>query len=191
MNIFERVTVEQFKQYFFRDFSYLPLWNCSKTYFTGDIVYIECEDTFYRSLIDFNNENPILCVTWEKVRASRYDYITDEDIQKAMSQALIDANERFGKDDNEKINIFLHLVAFFLVMDWKNASAGAGSAYAGFTASKSVGDVSESYNFPTWLMDTPMYSIYSSNGFGMKYLSLILPYISCTLLLADGRSTFN
>ena len=191
MNIFEKVTIEQFKQYFFRDFSYLPLWNCSKTYFTGDIVYIDCDDTFYKSKIDFNQDNPILCGTWEKTKASRYDFITDEDIQKAMSQALINANERYGKDDNEKVNIFLHLIAFFLVVDWKNAAGGAASSYSGFTASKSVGDVSESYNFPSWLMDTPMYTLYSQNGFGLKYLTLVLPYISCPLLLADGRSTFN
>lgn len=191
MNIFNRVTIEQFKGYFFRDFSYLPLWNSSKTYFTGDIVYIEDEDTFYKSLADFNTDDPTDSEAWEKTKASCYDYITDEDIQKAMSQALINSNERFGRDDNEKVNIYLHLVAFYLVMDWKNAAGSAASSYSGFTASKSVGDVSESYNFPTWLMDTPMYTLYSSNGYGMKYLSLILPYLSCTLLFVDGRSTFN
>ena len=191
MSIFDTVTIEQFKQYFFRDFSYLPLWDSLKTYYIGEIVYVESEDKFYKSLVDFNNDDPTNSEKWKLTKASKLDYVTDEDIQKAMSQAYINANERFGRDCNEKITIYLHLIAYYLVVDWKNAAGGAASGYSGFTASKSVGDVSESYNFPTWLMDTPMYSIYSSNGYGLKYLSLILPYISCTLILADGRSTFN
>ena len=40
-NIYETVTVEQFKEYFFRDFPFLPLYQESKTYFEGDIVYVE------------------------------------------------------------------------------------------------------------------------------------------------------
>lgn len=188
-DIFKTVTVEDFKQYFFRDFSYLPKWCCCKTYMTGDIVYYEETNSFYKSLTDDNETEPTDTTNWQRVQGNKYDYITDEDIAKAMTQARVSANDRFGADDNEKVYIFLHLVAFYLVMDWKNAAAGAASAYAGFTASKSVGDVSESYNFPTWLTNSPMYSLYSTNGFGMKYLSLILPYLSCTILFSTGRST--
>ena len=187
MNIFDTVTIEEFKQYFFRDFSYLPCWCCCKTYMTGDVVFYE--EYFYKSKIDNNDSEPTNTTNWERIPGNKYDYITDDDIAKAMTQAKINANERFGSNDNEKTYIYLHLVAFYLVMDWKNAAAGAASAYSGFTASKSVGDVSESYNFPTWLTNSPLYSLYSTNGFGMKYLSLILPYLSCTILFSTGRST--
>lgn len=189
--LFKRITIEEFKQYFFRDFSYLPLWDCSKNYLSGDIVYCDCNDTFYQSLINYNTDNPICSDNWEKYPARITDYICDEDIQRAMSQALINANDTFGIDDEEKKNIYLHLVAFYLVMDWKNSSAGAGSSFTGFTASKSVGDVSESYNVPQWLMDNPTYSIYAQNGYGMKYLSLIAPYTSCTILFSPGKTTFG
>ena len=189
--IFNTVTTEDFKQYFFRDFSYLPLWCCCKSYMTGDVVFYDETNYFYKSLIDENEAEPTDTESWTRTTGNKYDYITDEDIQKAMTQAKISGNARFGSNDNEKIYIYMHLVAFYLVMDWKNAHAGAASAYSGFTASKSVGDVSESYNFPTWLMNSPLYSLYSTNGFGMKYLALILPYLSCTILYSDGRSTFN
>lgn len=189
MSIFDTVTVEEFKQYFFRDFSYLPLWNSFKSYMTGDVVYYDENGYFYKSKIDNNTALPIDTESWERTAGNKLDYITDEDIEKAMSQASINANERFGRNCQEKRTIYLHLVAFYLVMDWKNAAAGATSAYAGLTASKSVGDVSESYNFPTWLMNSPLYSLYATNGFGLKYLSLILPYLSCTILFSTGRST--
>lgn len=187
--IFNTVTIEDFKQYFFRDFSYLSLWEAIKSYMSDDVVYYDDNGYFYKSLTDDNTAIPTDTANWVRVPGNKYDYITDEDIAKAMTQARISANDRFGSSCNEKVYIFLHLVAFYLVMDWKNASAGTASSYSGFTASKSVGDVSESYNFPTWLTDSPMYSLYSTNGFGMKYLSLILPYLSCTILFSQGRTT--
>lgn len=190
-DIFKTVTVEEFKQYFFRDFSYLPLWDGLKSYMTGDVIYYDENGYFYKSLADNNESLPTDTTKWLRVQGNKYDYITDEDIEKAMSQAIISANSRFGNTCQEKRIIYLHLVAFYLVMDWKNSHAGATSGFGGFTASKSVGDVSESYNFPTWLINSPMYSIYSTNGFGMKYLSLILPYLSCTILYSPGRSTFG
>lgn len=189
--LFNTVTTEDFKQYFFRDFSYLPLWCCCNSYMIGDVVYYDDNGYFYESLVDNNEAEPTDTTKWKRIQGNKYDYITDEDIQKAMTQAKISGNERFGSNDSDKIYIYMHLIAFYLVMDWKNAHAGLTSAYSGFTASKSVGDVSESYNFPTWLMNSPLYSLYSTNGFGMKYLSLILPYLSCTIVYSSGRSTFG
>lgn len=189
--IFNTVTTEDFKQYFFRDFSYLPLFMSYKAYMKGDIVYYENTGYLYESLIDNNETAPTNTTNWKRISGSKYDYVTDEDIEKAMTQARVSGNSRFGNNCNEKIYIYLHLVAFYLVMDWKNAHAGVASAFGGMVASKSVGDVSESYNFPTWLMNSPLYSLYSTNGFGMKYLALILPYLSCTILYSNGRSTYN
>lgn len=188
-NFFETVTVEEFKDYFFRDFPYLPVWNAIKTYWTGDIVYYM--DNFYKSLVDDNTSLPDDESVWQKVKGDKFAYITDEDIAKAMTQALPNANERFGESCVEKKNIYLHLVAFYLVFDIKNSSTGINSSYLGTVASKSVGDVSESYNIPSWLMNSPLYSIYSQNGYGLKYLSLIAPYTAVTILFARGNSTIG
>lgn len=188
-NIFETVTVEQFKEYFFRDFPFLPLFVQGKVYFTGDVVYYE--NNFYKSLSDNNTTLPTDTDNWEVTKDNVLNYITDADIERAMSQAIVNANYRFGANDNERINIYLHLIAFYLVMDWRNASAGLNSGYSGLVASKSVGDVSESYNFPQWMVNSPIYSLYSSNGYGMKYLSLIIPYLSVTILFSPGRTTYG
>lgn len=188
-NIFKNITIEQFKEYFFRDFPYLPVWVKGKIYFTGDIVYFN--QNFYKSLVDNNTATPNETEMWQVTAGNVQDYVTDADITRAMSQAYINANYDFGSTDEERIMIYLHLIAFYLVMDWQNASMGVNSGYSGLVASKSVGDVSESYNFPQWMMNSPLYSLYSSNGYGMKYLLLIIPYMSCTILFSRGRTTWG
>lgn len=188
-NIYKTVTVEQFKEYFFRDFPYLPVWVEGKIYFTGDIVYYN--NNFYKSLTDNNSSSPTDVDNWEVTAGNVQDYVTDADITRAMSQAYVNANYDFGSTDDERIMIYLHLIAFYLVMDWQNAAIGVNSGYSGLLASKSVDDVSESYNFPQWMMNNPLYSLYSSNGYGMKYLSLIIPYLSCTILFSKGRTTWR
>lgn len=188
-DIFKNITIKQFKEYFFRDFSYLPVWVEGKIYFTGDIVYFN--QNFYNSLVDNNTATPNETEMWQVTAGNVQDYVTDADITRAMSQAYINANYDFGSTDEERIMIYLHLIAFYLVMDWQNAAMGVNSGYSGLVASKSVGDVSESYNFPQWMMNSPLYSLYSSNGYGMKYLSLIIPYMSCTILFSRGRTTWG
>lgn len=188
MDLFENVTVEQFKEYFYRDFPFLPIYDAEKTYFEGDIVYKD--GIFYTSLTNCNVGRDVSEIGyWKCIRIDEYDYVLDKDVEKAMGQARISANERYGETDEEKINIFLHLVAFYLTIDLKNASTGVSGAYTGVVSSKSVGDVSESYALPQWVLKSPMYSIYAQNGFGLKYLSLIAPYLAVTILYSRGDST--
>ena len=188
MNIFDTVTVEQFKEYFKRDFPFLPVYSDTKTYWKDDIVY--SDDNFYQSKVDDNTGNDVTDNQyWKKVKGDKYAYITDEDIEKAFSQAYPNSNENFGETCGEKINIYLHLVAFYLVFDIKNSTAGINGSYLGVLNSKSVGDVSESYAVPQWLSENPMYSIYAQNGYGLKYLSLIAPYMAITIMFSRGGST--
>lgn len=189
-DILKLVTIEQFKEYFFRDFPFINYYDEIKTYKKGAQVYDEVTDTFYNSLIN-NNEQPLTDENaWKIVDDDKYNYILDEDIQKAMSQALV-SSKSFGDDCNEIKNIYLHLVAYYLVVDLKNSSSGIGSSYSGIVQSKHVGDVSESYAIPQWLQQSPMYSMFGQNGYGLKYLSLIAPYLSCTVMFSPGRSTIG
>lgn len=189
-NFFETVTVEDFKDYFFRDFPFLPLYDELKTYWAGDEVFYK--DNFYKALTDnITGIAPTDDVNWQKIKGDKFAYITDEDIEKAMTQALPNANERFGETCTEKRNIYLHLVAFYLVFDIKNSSSGINSSFMGALASKHVGDVSESYSVPQWMLNNPMYSIYGQNGYGLKYLSLIAPYMAVTIMFSRGRSTIG
>lgn len=189
-NILSTVTTEVFKEYFKRDFPFLPLYDENKTYWQGDTVYFA--DNFYQALSDdITGIEPTNTTYWKKVKGDKLNYITDEDIDKAFTQAYPNSNVMFGETCTEKINIYLHLVAFYLVFDIKNSSSGINSSFTGTLSSKSVGDVSESYAIPNWMMSDPMYSIFASNGYGLKYLSLIAPYMAVTLLFSRGGSTID
>lgn len=189
-NLFKHITVEQFKAYFLRDFPFLPEWDVLKTYWLDDIAYYE--DVFYKSLTDDNIGNsPTDTANWQKVKGDKYAYVTDDDISKAMTQAIVAANPDFGEDCAEKTNIYLHLVAFYLVFDLKNAASGVNGTFTGILSSKHVGDVSESYSIPQWMLNNPQYSIFAQNGYGLKYLSLIAPYAAITVRFSFGRSTIG
>lgn len=189
-NIFDTVTIEQFKAYFKRDFPYLPVYSPLTTYWKGDIAFYN--DNFYQSLIDDNTGNAVTdTIKWQKVKGDKLAYITDDDINKAMTQAYPNANLMFGETCQEKVNIYLHLVAFYLVFDIKNSSSGINSSFIGTLSSKSVGDVSESYNIPQWMLNNPTYSIFGQNGYGLKYLSLIAPYTAITLMFSAGETTLG
>lgn len=188
-DILKTVTIEQFKEYFVRDFSFLNYYDELKTYKKNIVVYDKDTDIFYKSLKNNNTDDLNNTESWEIVEnEDKYNYIMDEDIQKALTQAIVNGKE-FGDNCNEVRNIFLHLVAFYLVVDLKNSSQGVNSSFVGIVQSKSVGDVSESYAVPQWLQNSPMYSLYGQNGYGLKYLSLIAPYLACTVLFSRGNST--
>lgn len=187
-NIFKMVTIEQFKEYFFRDFPFLNYYDDVKVYKQNAEVYDEESDTFYKSLIANNTEELTNEQAWQVIDDDKFNYVTNEDIQKAMSQAIVGA-KIYGDDCNQSVNIYLHLIAYYLVVDLKNSSQGINSSFIGTLSGKHVGDVSESYAIPQWMQSDPMYSMYGQNGYGLKYLSLIAPYMACTILFSRGDST--
>lgn len=189
-NILEAVTIEQFKEYFCRDFPLLNYYDSNKVYKKNAEVYDEISDCFYKSLINNNTEDLEDLAAWSVVEDDKFNYILDEDIQKAMSQAILNGKV-FGDNCNQAVTIYLHLIAYYLVVDITNSSNGINSKYNGLIQSKSVDGVSESYSIPTWMNNSPMYSMYAQNGYGLKYMSLIAPYLACTVLFSKGGTTIG
>lgn len=188
------ITVEDFKSHFVRDFPYLPTLVEGKIYFTGDIVYVS--PNFYKSLVD-NNTSPVTdSEAWQPVNESVDNYLSDFDIEKAISEATLNFNESLFDDNKTDTYIgdrnlsLLYLTAFYLVLDIKNSSAGLNSsAYTSFISSKSVGNVSESYGFPGWVASNPMYSLYLDNGYGKKFLTYLIPRVQGWFHLSRGGTT--
>lgn len=185
------ITVDDFKQHFTRDFPYLPKYNEDKIYYIGDEVYVE--PNFYQSIIDNNTADISDTTAWQPIKDSTDSYITDSDIEKAIDEATLNFNSELFAEDCCAARIpLLYLVAYYLVIDIKNGMTGLSSgAYMGFVASKSVGNVSESYAIPTWIQSNPALSLYMDNGYGKKYLTLIIPRISGFFYLAQGRTTLG
>ena len=160
-----------------------------KAYFKDDEVYFN--SNFYKSLIDGNTTEPTDTTNWEIVKDSVDNYIQDSDIMRAFKEAKVNFNAGiFGDDDTIKM-VFLYLAAHYLVIDLNNAMNPLAMGFMGFTQSKSVGSVSESYAVPQWMLNNQMLSAYVQTGFGRKYLSLIQPYLVGNIIFVPGRTTYG
>ena len=82
--------------------------------------------------------------------------------------------------------VFLYLTAHYLTIDFNNA---IGKNNIGILTSKSVGSVSEGYTIPNWLANSSALSVYASTGYGIKYASLIRPYLIGNVMLFKGATT--
>lgn len=183
------VTTDDFKNQFVRDFPYLPLYVEGKAYFKDDEVYYE--PNFYQSLTDGNLTLPTDTTNWQLYNDTVDNYIQDSDILRAFNEAKINFNANLFSDDDTIKMVFLYLAAHYLVIDLNNAQNPLAMGFMGFTQSKSVGSVSESYGIPQWMLNNQVLSAYAQTGYGRKYLSLIQPYLIGNIMLIRGRTTIG
>lgn len=177
-------TITDFKNQFPRFTPmYLPLY-VDGTYFKGDIVYFE--DLFYECIVTTTTNLPTNTTDWKLYNDSVLNYTQDTDIQDAFEEAFVNFNEGLFPDDATALKVFLFLAAHYLTVDFMNA---VGSNQIGILTSKSVGSVSEGYSIPSWLLNNPMLSMYSNTGYGIKYASLIKPYLTGNFFIVRGKTT--
>lgn len=183
------VSTTDFQDLFNRDFPYLPVYVEGKAYFTNDIVYYE--PNFYQSLVDNNTELPTNTTNWQVINDSVDNYIQDSDIERAFAEAKVNFNPNLFTDDTTATMVFLYLAAHYLVIDLNNAANPLAMGFIGFTQSKSVGSVSESYALPSFATNNQVLSQYMQTGYGRKYVSLISPYLIGNIMLIRGRTTIG
>ena len=180
------VSVSDFKTQFPR-FSpmYLPVYK-EGTYFKGDIVYYS--GLFYQCIAENTTALPTVTTAWTLYNDSVLNYTQDSDILEAFAEAEINFNEGLFPDEATAKKVFLFLAAHYLTVDFNNA---IGSNQIGILTSKSVGSVSEGYSIPSWLLNNPVLSMYATTGYGIKYASLIKPYITGNVFIVRGGVTFG
>lgn len=183
------VSVDDFKNLFKRDFPYLPAYIENKAYFTGDEVYYE--PNFYKSLTDGNTTLSTDATNWELVNDTVDNYISNDDILRAFKEAKVNYNAGLFSEEETAKMVFLYLAAHYLVIDLNNAQNPLGMGFMGFTQSKSVGSVSESYMVPSFATNNQVLSQYILTGYGRKYVSLISPYIIANIMLIPGGTTIG
>ena len=181
-------TVDGFKAQF-PSLPYLPEYIYGKAYFKGDIVYVE--PNFYKSLVDNNLSDVTDTQKWALYNDTELNYITDNLISEAFGEAATNFNADLFPDCNTAVRIFYYLAAHFLVVDVNNSANPFSLGFMGFTQSKSVGSVSESYGVPQWMLNDPLLSGYAQTGFGRKYLTLIKPFLVGNIIYTAGRVNFG
>ena len=178
------ITAQEFKTQFPRFTPvYLPVYVSGNTYFMGDIVYYE--GLFYKCIVANTTDAPTVTAKWQLTKQTVLNYCQDSDILNAVKEANVNFNEQLFSEEDAKL-IFMYLVAYYLTNDFKNA---LGQLSAGITTSKSVGSVSESASVPQWMLNDKMLSAYARNGYGLKYLSLIMPYLVGNVMFFAGETT--
>ena len=182
------VTVAEFKTQFPR-FSpmYLPVYT-SGTYFKDDIVYYSVTALFYKCKVATTTNLPTVTTDWELYNDSVLNYTQDNDILEAIGEARVNFNEGLFPDEATAKLVFLFLVAHYLTVDFNIA---LGVNQIGITTSKSVGSVSEGYTIPQWILSNPALSMYATTGYGIKYCSLIKPYLVGNVFIVKGGITLG
>ena len=101
-------------------------------------------------------------------------YIVDADITKAITESVLNFNDGLF---NDPATIFMYLVAYTLVVNLQNSAKGISSQAKFPINSNSVGGVSISFAIPERYAKDAFIQQYTKNGYGMKYLELVLPYL--------------
>lgn len=209
------ITVADFRAQFRRDFPYLPVYDNTQIYNTGDITYYPPTNLFYQAIMDSVRGIPPLLLYdqrgiiydaagnlydsnkkyWIKYMQDPDNYVADDDITKAFAEALISFNQGLIPgppppiDPNANIKLaFLYLTAHFLVNDLNTSMAGINSTGAFPMTARTVGSVSESYQVPTAFIDSPILAAYTTSRYGLKYLNMILPNMTGNMVAVWGGS---
>jgi len=184
--IIQALTPEDFKNQFWRDFTFINTWLVGTTYNTGNQVFYDVNKRFYQCLNDgVIGTLPTVTTDWKEI--SNVGLVSDLDITNAYAEACITFNDALFDDDDDIVLGYLYLAAHYLVNDLN--AGGQNSSQAGLANSRSVGNVSESYSIPQWQLDDPILSFYAGSSYGRKYLNLILPRLTGNIATVEGATT--
>jgi len=184
--IIQALTPEDFKNQFWRDFTFVDTWLVGTTYNTGNQVFYDVNKRFYQCLNDgVIGTLPTVTTDWKEI--SNVGLVSDLDITNAYAEACITFNDALFDDDDDIVLGYLYLAAHYLVNDLN--AGGQNSSQAGLANSRSVGNVSESYSIPQWQLDDPILSFYAGSSYGRKYLNLILPRLTGNIATVEGATT--
>lgn len=114
--------------------------------------------------------------------------VSDSDIARAIIEAKMNFNEGLFDTDDDKKLIFLYLTAYYLVVDINNINTQGASNNGGLVTYRQVRNVSESFKVPKWVEDNPMYSMFAQNGYGLKYLTMMYPYLIGRVGIVGGAT---
>lgn len=182
------ITLDDFKGLFVKDFPYLPLWSSSSFYNTDEEVYYSVNRLFYKALNDGVTSIPTTALDWIKYTDSINNYIIDSEIEEAFNEAGCVFNTSLWANDEVMKKAFLYLVAHYLCLDARTGRQGIESFGEFAVSSRSVGDVSESYSIPDKYLSDPVLSYYTKTGYGLKYLSMLIPALRGNVACIFGWS---
>jgi len=185
--VLEALTPQDFKDYFFRDFIYVDDYVNTTTYNTGDFVFYTTNNKIYKCLADgvVGVLPPSDSAKWE-LQTNISTYVVDKDIEKAYEQACANFNSSLFVNDDTMIIAYSYLTAHYLVNDLnENGLESTGSQ---LVSAVKVGNVSETYKIPEWMLNNQAYSYFTTTSYGLKYLSFVAPLMVGNVQTAEGQT---
>lgn len=184
------ITVAQFKAQFSRTFPYLPVYDASAVYNTGDETYYGTNNLFYNSQIDLNTGITPGSDTskWAKAIDTLDNWVQDADITNAFAEAQATFPGNIYPTDGITTLAYLYLAAHFLAYDLKAALAGIMASGSFPVSARAAGSVSESYSVPKAYQDDPILSGLSTTAYGLKFCQLTLPYLVGNVHAVHGHA---
>lgn len=119
------------------------------------------------------------------------DFIMDSDISRAIVEAEVHFNSGLFASESQATNTFMYLVAFCLVRNLQNSAKGISSQSKFPISNTSVGGVSVGFSIPEPYLKDPVLSSYTQNGYGMRYLELVLPFCVGNIGIIEGGTTWD
>ena len=179
--------LQKFKNYFYRDFPFLPQWVEGVEYKRDEEVYFD--GLFYVSQTD-KNTNPLTSTEhWQPIEDDVLDYVTDSDIERAIEEALVMFPNYLGMPDQLYDLALLYLVAHLLVNIIRMSNSGLASQLTAIVTGKSVGSVSQQYGLPQQLLNSAWGYFYITSQYGLRYLTLVHPYTTGAIGCVSGSTT--
>lgn len=130
--------------------------------------------------------DPVLVITGGAGDDTDLRKVTDDDIDGASIDAQFNVNQDLFDTESEFKRAFAYLQAHMLVEKIAAATQGLGSQYNWITVAKSVGNVSESFQVPSSILDNPMLAAFGRTRYGALYLQIIAP-----MLVGNMMTTFR
>lgn len=185
------ITVEEFKSFFYRDFPYLPVYVEQDQYKEGDEVYCQDNKHFYISLCDDNTSALTNASCWQRIKDDMYNYILSEDVENSIRQAaaIIPDKETLQMPMETYRLALYYLSAHFLVDNIRTSNAGLASQINTVVTGKSVGSVSQQFGIPNQLLQDVMFAQFFTSQYGLKYVSLLMPYLRGQVCTIAGATT--
>lgn len=112
--------------------------------------------------------------------------VLDFDITKAFGQAKFNFNPDLFCSQEQFTIGFLYLTAHYLCVDFRASSQGINGQFAWLEQSKSVGDVSQSFQIPDRILADPYMAMLTQTNYGAKYLQLLLPQLCGQIFTVAG-----
>ena len=180
------ITISDFKEYFTRDFPYLPVWDALVSYNAGEVVYYT-NRLFYTAKSNAVPAGtlPTNATYFDLITDDYYNYINDTDIEKAIGEMTAMLPE--SRFDTTTLTLAqLYLTAHCLCNDIKTSNAGLASQISFPVQSKSAGSISTSYGIPQEFLQKAVYAFYLTSHYGLTYLAMLIPRIKGNIAIAYG-----